>query len=252
MIKRFVNINWDEDVKCFCTGRYNINDKIYINFPTIREIMFDIGEKQYWSVLFSLIATSSDIIAQLDDVGLDWEKVSDFEVFLRHIVFMSEEQIKIFLPTINLSDFVIGESKNTQELILYNEKEDITIDKFIVDKIAEYLRYVHGIKKNVIRAGNAYTHRDLIDDAHDELKKALRKPKQHKSQIKAYLSYLANSYGCLPDKILDMKANYFFDAVKRTNAINEATTLPFMMYYGMVDGSKKQNQLRLDPMRYDV
>ena len=69
---------------------------------------------------------------------------------------------------------------------------------------------------------------------------------------RGYISYLSNVYKCLPDMILDMRVNYFFDAIKRTNAINEAATLPFMMYYGMVDGSNKQNQKRLDPMRYDV
>ena len=95
-------------------------------------------------------------------------------------------------------------------------------------------------------------HKDLIEDAHDELQKQQRKQKHHKSQMKAYISYLSNVYKCLPDMILDMRVNYFFDAIKRTNAINEAATLPFMMYYGMVDGSNKQNQKRLDPMRYDV
>lgn len=245
-------VNWDEDVKCFCTGRYQINDKIYIDFPTVKQVMFDIGEKQYWSVLFSLVATSSDIIAQLDDAGLDWEKVTDFEVFLRHFIFMSQEQVNIFLPTIIRENFKIGENKESEELVLYDETNDIMLDRLVVEKIADYLRYTHGLKKNVIKAGNAYTHRDLIEDAHDELRKQQRRPQQQKSQLKAYISYLANAYGCLPDKIMDMRINYFFDAIKRTNAINEATTLPFQMYYGMVDGTNKENQKRLNPMRYDL
>lgn len=252
MIKQYAAINWDEDVKCFCSGRYTINDKVYIEFPTVRQIMFEIGEKNYWSTLFLLISTPSDIIAQLDDLGLDWEKVSDFDIFIRHFIFMSDEQIKIFLPTISKNSFKLFENKNTQEIILYDDENDIVIDRLIADKISDYLRYAHGIKKNVIKAGNAYTHKDLIEDAHDELKKQQRKQKHHKSQMKAYISYLSNVYKCLPDMILDMRVNYFFDAIKRTNAINEATTLPFMMYYGMVDGSNKQNQKRLDPMRYDV
>lgn len=252
MIRQYATIDWDEDVKCFCTGRYNINDKIYIEFPTVRQVMFDIGEKQYWSVLFSLIATSSDIIAQLDEVGLDWEKVSDFEVFIRHFVFMPQEQIHIFLPTVNRDNYSIEENPESEELILHDNIDDIVLDKLIVEKIADYLRYAHGLKKNVIKAGNTYTHRDLIDDAKEELKKQKRRPKQQKSQLKAYISYLANVYRCSPETIMEMRINYFFDAIKRSNAINEATTMPFMMYYGMVDGTNKQNQKRLDPMRYDV
>lgn len=252
MIKQYATVDWDKDAQAFCSGKYPINDKIYIQFPTIRQVMFDYGEKRYWSVMYSLIATSSDLIAQLDTMGLDWEKVSDFEVFLRNFIFLPEEDIHIFLPTVSPKDFILCENSDTQELMLYNEKDNITIDKFIHENIADYIRYAHGIKKNVIRAGNEFTHRDIIEDAHDEIKRQQRRQKKQKSQMKTYISFLANTYKCLPDQILDMKVNYFFDAIKRINAINEATTMPFLMYYGMVDGSKRENQKRLDPMRDDV
>lgn len=249
MIKNYATVNYDEDVKCYLSGKYVINDKIYINFPTIKQIMFDIGEKKYWTLIYSMVATSSDLIAQLDDKGLDWEKVDDFDIFIMNFIFLNENDIKYLLPTIEKSKFILTENPDNQEIILRNEEDGITIDRNIYECIVDYIRYVHGIKKNVIRAANAYTHRDLIEDAHEQIKLMQRKSKLQKSQMKAYVSYVVNSLGYRIDDVLDMKINYFFDCVKRINAIETAKTMPFMMYYGMVDMDKRESKNSLDPIR---
>lgn len=249
MTKKYATINYDEDAKCYLSGKYRINDKIYVNFPTVREVMFDIGEKNYWLIIFSLVATSSDLIAQLDDRGLDWEKVPDFDIFIMNFLLMSEDKLNVMLPNIKSSNFVLKENPDNEEVILYDEKNDITIDRNIYECIVDYIRYAHGLEKNVIRAANAYTHRDLIEDAHEQIKFSQRKPKSHKSQMKAYVSYVINALGYKIDDVLDMKINFFFDCIKRINAIDTAKTMPFMMYYGMVDMSKKESKKNLDPMR---
>lgn len=249
MTRKYATINYDEDAKCYLCGKYYINDKIYINFPTVREVMFDIGEKKYWSIIYSLVATSSDLIAQLDDKGLDWEKVPDFDIFIMNFILLGEEYLSIVLPTIKPSKFILKENPDNQEIILYDEEDGITIDRNIYECIADYIRFAHGIEKNVVRAANAYTHRDLIEDAHEQIRLNKLKSKSHKSQMKAYISYVINSLGYKIDDVLDMKINYFFDCVKRLNAIETAKTMPFMMYYGMIDGSKRENKNSLDPTR---
>lgn len=248
MIKNYATVNYDEDAKCYVSGKYRINDKIHIEFPTVREIMFDIGEKKYWTAIYSIVSTPSDLIAQLDDRGLDWEKVADFDIFIMNFI-LNGDGIKVLLPMIDTTKFVLTENPDSKEIILYDETNDITIDRNIYECIADYIRYAHGLKKNVIRAANAYTHRDLIEDAHDQIEIDKRKSKSHKSQMKAYISYIIGSLGYKVDDVLDMRINFFFDCVKRVNAIDTAQQMPFMIYYGMVDTSKREIKNSLDPMR---
>lgn len=249
MITTSALINYDEDAKCYLSGDYKINDKIYVHFPTVREVLFDIGEKDYWTTVFAFVSTSSDLIAELDDKGLDWEEVSDFDLFIMNFLLMSENMIHIFLPTLCIKNFKLIENPDNHEINLYDPIEKITIDRNIFQYISDYIRFVHGLKKNVIKAGNAYTHQDLIDDAHDRKRWAELKPKEQKSQMKAYLSYLVASLGYTVDDVMDMRINFFFDLIKRVSAIETAKEIPFMAYTGMVDLKKKEVKKSLDPMR---
>ena len=233
MITTSALINYDEDAKCYLSGNYKINDKIYVHFPTVREVLFDIGEKDYWTTVFAFVSTSSDLIAELDDKGLDWEEVSDFDLFIMNFLLMSENMIHIFLPTLEVSNFKLIENPDNSEINLYDPINDITIDKNIFQYIADYIRFVHGLKKNVIKAGNAYTHQDLIDDAHDQKRWAQMRKDNNKSQMKSYLSYLIASLGYTKDDMLDMQINFFFDIIKRTVAIETAKEMPFMIYAGI-------------------
>lgn len=243
-------IDWDEDAKCYMSGNYKVNDKITVRFPTVREIMFDIGEKEYWQAVFMLTMTPSDVIAELDDDGLDWEQVPEFDLFIKNFIFMSEDMLRIFLPCLNKDNFQLVENENIQQINLYDPVNDILIDSNIYLYIVDYIRYVHGIKKNIIKAGNAYTHKGLIEDAHKHKKWAsMKKAKADKSQMKAYVSFLMASLSYSRDEVLDMQMNFFLDIIKRVSAIETAKEMPFMAYSGMIDTTKKENKKLFDPMR---
>lgn len=59
---------------------FKINDKITIHMPSVGDII-DYGEQKYFQLVYLFCSTSSDYKAQLDSVGVDWQKVSDFEMF---------------------------------------------------------------------------------------------------------------------------------------------------------------------------
>lgn len=251
MIKDYALIDVDEDAKCYLSGEYKINKKISMHFPTIREIMLGIGEQKYWQIVCILCATTSDMIAQLDERGLDWETTDDFDVFAINFISMTKQDLSVLFPTLADCNFELEINQDNDNLILIDKEKDIVIDKNIYEHMASYIRYVHGIKKNIVRAANAYTHRDLIEDAYRELEyaKKRKKKKQESSQMKNYISYLIAEMHFSKDQVLDMNVNFFFDCVKRGNAVEQAKTMPFLIYYGMVDASNKETKKSLDPMR---
>ena len=59
---------------------YAINDKILIRQPTMGEIV-EYGEQEYFSMAHMISSISSDFKPELTDMGLDYEKITDIEMF---------------------------------------------------------------------------------------------------------------------------------------------------------------------------
>ena len=60
---------------------YKINDKISVHVPTVDEI-FDFGDMKYYSIIQTLIATPFDLMVELDDIGIDYETITNFQLFM--------------------------------------------------------------------------------------------------------------------------------------------------------------------------
>ena len=68
---------------------YVINENISVLQPTIGDIA-QYGERKYFSVVHTITAIPSDMKSQLWDLGIDWNKISDFSLFfLTGLIFTS-------------------------------------------------------------------------------------------------------------------------------------------------------------------
>ena len=65
---------------------YILNEHIIIHQPTIGEII-NLGEQKYWSVVYTICAIPSDMKSQLWDQGIDYEEISDFQLFIMLVKF---------------------------------------------------------------------------------------------------------------------------------------------------------------------
>ena len=70
-----------DDLTVWIGEPYVINDKIAVTQPKIRDIL-TFGEKDYFNVIQTLCSTSSNLKSRLADMGVDWEKVEDFQMFI--------------------------------------------------------------------------------------------------------------------------------------------------------------------------
>ena len=59
---------------------YPVNDKISIRIPTVGEILEN--EVAYNSILSCVISTPYDFMVYLDDMGIDFEKLTEYDLFL--------------------------------------------------------------------------------------------------------------------------------------------------------------------------
>ena len=229
---------YDFDLLQMYMGRdYVINDYITVHQPTIGEIV-DMGEKKYFTTLYYICAIPSDMKSQLWDVGVDWEEISDFELFCMLYQTFEPEDTKIFFGDLDFKSLQLAVNKENDEIILINVNTGLVIDPLIYQKMVDYLRKMHGIKPKIEHAANAYTKKYLIEEDRDNI--AMNKNKPYKSTLLPLISAMCHSAGFKYKKndLNEIGIFEFMDSVQRIPLINSSTALLHGCYGGMIDSSK--------------
>ena len=266
-----------DDLKIYRGTDIRITDKIIVTQPTIDQII-EFGEKKYFSAVHTLTGVGADFKWQLwDYFNIDYTTIDDFDLFKKmicgllsskkkiykelkenpedyeeHINKMNEDDwkellfnpISLILKDIDFADFDEYESDKSQETILYDKEHDITIDRFVYNRIVDAVRKIHGFTRNNQVPANERTKMDLIEDARDDAIAAAQKP--YRSVLQPLISALAVKTGQLGgDSIWNTKINMFFDSIKRINKIQDATLLLQGAYSGFAS-LKGVDKTRLD------
>lgn len=226
-----------DNLKLYFKEDYIINDKIILKQPTIGEIV-KFGEEKYYLMAQTLSSIPSDMKSALDDMGIDYEEISDFELFIILSKGLKKEATYLLLGDLELSAFEIAENKENGQAVLYDFNNDIMIDEIIYHKIVGYIRKLHNFKPKIEKSANKFTKKILIDE--DREKKLLNKNKQYKSILLPLISSMVNSPGFKynSQEVLNIGLYEFMDSVQRISLIRNVDSLMFGVYSGNVDNSK--------------
>lgn len=135
---------------------YVINENVSVLQPTIGDIAA-YGEKNYFSLIHTITAIPSDLKSQLWDMGIDWETLEDFQLFMMLAPTLNVESTRIILGDVDLSKLRPYKNNQNGQIVLADKDTGLIIDMLIYERIVNYLRKVHGLKKKVEHAGNKYT-----------------------------------------------------------------------------------------------
>lgn len=222
-------------LKLYFGEDYKINDYITIHHPTIQDII-DMGERPYYSMVYTLCSIPSDMKSKLWDMGIDWEEISDFEFFILITRGLTSKETYPLFGALDLSQMAIVPSPDNGEPILKNG--NIVIDKLIYQKIFDYICTMHRIKPKVEHAANKYTKKILIQDDRDRIAINARKP--YTSNLLPLISSMVNSPGFKykASELRDIPIYQFMDSVQRIQIIKSADALLAGSYSGFCDLSK--------------
>lgn len=224
-----------DELRIYRGDDYQITDKIIIHQPTLGEIC-DYGEQKFFTMINYLTYVGADLKWQLHEVGIDYTKISDFELFYNFISpLFGVNDTRIILGDINLPEFKVLQNKNTNEIVMYDYWNDIIIDRFVYQMIVSVLRKTYGLKRNDELPGNEAARLVLIEDAKTEYEKNKNKP--YESQLLNLISAMVNSSGFKHDEVsvFNMKIGAFMDSVKRISKITNANLLLLGGYAGCID-----------------
>lgn len=211
-----------------------------VNHPTLDQI-YSFGEENYWSIASQLTATPFDYKVALDDIGLDWEEVDAFNLFLDIRSNFPKETTSVFFGDVDLSSLYLVEGQSG--LALCNDGLGIYIDKPVYECVVEFIRDINGIEKFKWKPGNAATKRQYIEDDRRALRRKRKKP--FVSMISPLVSSLVNSEGFKYDysTVWDLHIYTFMDSVKRIQKIKNYNNLMFGIYTGNLEYKKVKSEL---------
>lgn len=243
-------LNNIDQLKVYRGDNFIINDKIQILQPTLGQIC-DYGEKKYYEMIHMLCSVGADLKWQLDDKGIDYTSIPDYELFYMLLArgFSVDDTRIIFGDILDFSQMQLVENVETDEIVMMqhcNDKEDIIIDRCTYSMIVKTLRMMHGLKRNNEIPGNEATRQILIQDAKEEYEENKNKP--YKSILLPMISAVVNSEGFKRNDVtvFDMKICAFTDSVKRISKIKKSDLLLQSGYSGFGIDLKKINNEELN------
>ncbi len=266
-----------DELKIYSGDDIEITPQIIVTQPTLRQIK-DFGERKYFNAVHTLTAVGADLKWQLWDLNqTDYTKIEDYDLFIGYIsqVLSSKKNkyadmvnqpekykselekitsediqtmlfnpLQLVLKDIDFADFEPYKRVDNQQVVLYNAKNDIVIDRLIYSQIVDVVRKIHGLKRNNQIPANEQTKMDLIEDARDEAMAAASRP--YKSMLMPLVSSLIVwCKQCGDSKIWDMKINTFLHDLKRVSKIQDSQALLQGAYSGFTS-LKGIDKTRLD------
>ena len=167
-----------------------LNDVITITQPTVGDIV-DFGEQEFFANLYSFCAIPSDMKSVLDDAGLDFMKVTDWQLFLMLTRDMNFTATSLIIPTVDFSKYELMQVGDTEEIVLSDGKDVITEQMY-----AEFIPYVRaqvGYTLKREKAANKATKLVLIEEDRAKRQASAASNKKYESLINSMVISLVNT-----------------------------------------------------------
>lgn len=217
-----------------------------IRNPTVKDIL-EYGEERYEATVGLFMLKPSDMMVILDDNGVDYTKVANYDLFImltaETITTDQKSTVRENLEWLTgIPDFIMVYDKKNDMLVLRSEMTGCVIDRAVYNKIRSYL-YKINVRKDeeTYNPGNEATKAFLI-------KEERRKMKRNKKKNEEY-SNLANVISCV---VFGSNGSITYSNVKELNIwqlyegfarINKIKLYDFNMF-GYYSGSIKASDFK--------
>nr|DAF93898.1 MAG TPA: hypothetical protein [Siphoviridae sp. ctZd434] len=184
---------------------------------------------------------------QLYDMGIDYTKIKDFELFYSLLSYgLAQNKTSILFGDLSFTKFKLFKKTDSEDIVMYDPENDIEIDEYTYLVIADVLRKMHGLKRDNKLPANESTKMILIEDDREAYE--MNKNKEYHSQLRNMISTMINCEGFKYNhsEVWDMKISAFMDSVKRISKIKNASLLLQSGYSGFGIDLKKVSNKQLD------
>lgn len=229
-----------DELKLYNGLPIQITNKIIMKVPTLGQIC-EFGDNNYFSFVQTFTATPMDenMIVFLTDIGIDFNNISNFELFMLLTRIMPKGSELLFDNNI---DFFKFEPKTTDDEIPYLENSDgVIINEGIYNLMLANMRAINNVPiPKITKVKDDPIQKQMaIEDARNQLESRKRKAmfKPTGSALMPIVSSMVNSAGFKHNEktVFGMNIYAFWDSVNRISAIKNADNLYRGLYSGCLD-----------------
>lgn len=216
-----------------------ICDGIVLLQPTLREIK-EYGEGEFFSTFWTLCSSPWDIPASLDDMGIDFMEITEWELFQGLLTGCSVEQTSLFFGDLDFTKFTpLSRMKEdgTEEIVLCNS-DGVILDDEAHQAMVSYIGTMIGFQHSGKKAGNKITKKLMIDD--DRKRKEKDKDKKFESVLFDGILSMVNTEECKYDfhTIFDLTLYQYMKSFTQIQGKKAACALTQGSMSGFMDTSQ--------------
>ena len=217
-----------------------INENISIRIPTVREILEH--EDEYYGMISLLTAMPIDLMVQLDDLGIDYTQINDYELFLLMFPMVQQSDTSMIFGDLDLSKFQMAMSSETNSVVYVDPETNVVIDRKVQRQIATVLRRMHGLKKNTKKPANEDAKDYLLERARKKLKR--QKNKVSNSQLEPLIVSLVctGEFKYNFEEVKELSIYQFNLSAKQIINFVEYKNRMFGVYTGNIDAKTLQTK----------
>lgn len=224
---------------------YIVNDRIIIHQPSIQDFIDADSDLDIYNVIIPFTANTTAYRLQLWDMGIDWNKLSNLELFSILIKTINSQYSKLIFGDINFSTFNLYEKQvnNEQVLILYSPEMDLEIDEETRNKMCKYIQYMfNSFPPEEEFTSSKTLKQDLINKDRQKLiqKKKDLSVNENQQSLLSMIAFYLNHPGCKYKKNELREVGYFefMYNIQRLQIYESTHALFSGLYSGMCDLSK--------------
>lgn len=222
-----------------------VTDQITLRIPTVGEILDN--ENAYFSLISIMTSTPFQYMVQLDDLGIDYTEITDYQMFQLFFPVYAQGDISIIFGDLDLKDIGLYHDHTTNLDVLYSPKSDIKIDEFVYYQMARLMRQVNCIKYDRKKPKGEHTKKYLLEKERRHLKNMERMKKRkefEQSEFEKLIVALVNNvhFKYDYDTIRDLSIYNFYQSFQQIQHEINFNNVMRGVYAGTIDTSKLQDR----------
>ena len=221
-----------------------ITDFLSIYIPTVGEILSS-DDREYYQMVTTLTASPYDLMVQLDDMGIDYEQITDFELFMLLFQSLQNKDLSLIFPGLDPSLLKPAKNNENGQIVLWDAENGIVIDELIYNEICDALRKIHFTEKPKYKAGNKEAKEFLIERTRLKQKRQAKKP--YRSFLEDLVVAMVNTeeFKYNYEQTMDLTIYQFNASVRQIQRKINYNHVMSGCYFGTVD-IKKIDQRELN------
>lgn len=168
---------------------YAINEHIKIQIPTVGEVLDN--EDDYYTMVTMLTAMPVDMMVQLDDIGVDFTAINEYELFLILFNALKDKDTSLIFGELDLKPFRSAVDPQNNTIVLRNKETGVVIDRGIQGQIASVLRKIHNLKRNNRKPANQEAREYMLQRAREKMRR--RSKRMNDSQLEELIVAMVNT-----------------------------------------------------------